>query len=175
MSTQQNKPSVKDREQKAISGIDKHFGNATSVTMRGSAYTPAEMKSLLLSHIASVGAADSSKSAWQKAVLSERSARTQAVALLRALKAYLLGTYGPAEVGVLADFGFSAPKPRKVAAKTKAAAVDKTLATRAARHTMGPKQKKQVKGTATPPTSATTASPQPAPQAPAGGKPTSST
>jgi hypothetical protein len=166
----QSKPSVKDREQKAIFGIDKHFGSATSVTMNGSAHTAAEMKSLLQSHIDSVGTADTAKATWQKAVKDERAARAQALALLRVLKAYLLGTYGPAAVDLLADFGVSAPKPRKVAVKTKATAVDKTLATRAARHTMGAKQKKQVKGTVTPPTHATTVA-QPAPQAPAGGKP----
>jgi len=134
------------------------------------------MKSLLQSHVASIGAADSAKAAWQKALQDERAVRVQALALLRALKAYLLGTYGPKAVVVLEDFGFSAPKPRKVAVKTKAAAVDKTLATRALRHTMGTKQKKQVQGTVTPQQPATTASPPPpAPQAPAGGKPTTGT
>jgi hypothetical protein len=49
---------------------------------------------------------------------------------------------------MLADFGITPPKARTpLSADQKAAAVAKRKATRAIRHTLGPKQKKNIKGT----------------------------
>jgi hypothetical protein len=53
-------------------------------------------------------------------------------------------------IDTLADFGLKAPKVRvPLTPDEKAAAVAKGKATRAARHTMGAKQKKKVSGTVT--------------------------
>jgi hypothetical protein len=153
-----------------MAGVAKHFANVPTVNLRGTAWKPADIDATLKAAIDSANAVDPAKASWQIAVKNGSAAKAKALALLAALKAYLIATHGSGAVDLLADFGFVPPKPGKVAAKTKAAAVDKTAATRALRHTMGKKQKKQVKATtaAPSPQPATTASTQPAP---AGTKP----
>jgi hypothetical protein len=70
----------------------------------------------------------------------------------------------------LADFGLTALKSGKAPVKVKAAAVDKSKATRAARHTMGSVQRKSVTGAApvpsTSPAEATSAPAAPPPPSP---------
>jgi hypothetical protein len=180
MSTYQNRPTAKDRASKAILGIDKHLAGVASMTLDGVAYTPAELKSLLQGDIDSANATDTAKAAWQKAAQIGRAKHGNVMPLLLALRTYLVLNHGADAVDLLADFGFKPPKPRKVAVKVKAAAADKTAATRAARHTMGSQQKKAVKGAVpaatTPPATAaapvTTAATTPAaPQGTTGGTP----
>ena len=69
-----------------------------------------------------------------------RGAQARKRALQKALKGYILSTFGASAVDVLVAFGIPVPKPRAVAAKTMADAVVKAKATREARHTMGKKQ-----------------------------------
>jgi hypothetical protein len=64
---------------------------------------------------------------------------------------------------VLADFGFTPQKVPAITAEAQATAVEKNRATRAARHTMGPKQKKLVTGTVAPTTAPSPATPAPTP------------
>jgi hypothetical protein len=77
-------------------------------------------------------------------------ARTQGPALRKSVRAFTLfvrASFGNSP-DVLADFGLTphkAPAPKTV--ETKANAVAKTLATRQARHTMGPAKKAAIKGT----------------------------
>ena len=165
MSNQPDKPTTQARCSKAMAGVARHFANVATVNLHGVAWKPADIDATLKAAIDSANTVDPAKASWQLAVNKGSASKAKALALLAALKAYLIATNGSGAVDLLADFGFVPPKPRKVAAKTKAAAVDKTAATRALRHTMGSKQKKQVKATtATPsPQPATTAATQPAP------------
>jgi hypothetical protein len=67
-----------------------------------------------------------------------------------------LGNYGKKAVEMLAGFGMSVPKSTgKKTVETKAKAIAQSQATREARHTMGKKQKKSIKGVV--PQTATTA------------------
>ncbi|MGH7283652.1 MAG: hypothetical protein ACRELY_19165 [Polyangiaceae bacterium] len=99
---------------------------------------------------------------------AQHDAQARSQSITAAIKALVISQYGDASP-VLAEFGFS---PRKVATKTvaeKMLVVEKSLATRAARHTMGSKQKASIHGdvnapAATPPTApAIVATPAPAP------------
>jgi hypothetical protein len=156
MGTSNNKSAIKDRALRAIQGVDKRFANVASVTLRNGAYTPAEMKTLLKSAVDLANAADGAKAAWLAVVKQGIAARKAALALLRALQSYLVATSGGDEVAVLADFGMTPPKPRKVTVKAKAVAIEKSATTRALRRTMGSKQKKSVKAGAATPAPATT-------------------
>ena len=164
MTTRLNKSNAKDRDTKAIFGIGKDLSNVTSITLDGKAYTPAQLIALIQSDIDGADAADRLKATWQAAAKSARAVRTQARAVLAALKAYLIAVNGRGAAALLADFGFAPPKVHKAGAKAKAEAVDKTLATRKARHTMGPKQREQVKGAVA--TEAGSSGPAAAPPAP---------
>ncbi|MDP9002657.1 MAG: hypothetical protein M3O46_21415 [Myxococcota bacterium] len=169
MSSQPNRPTTQARCSKAIAGADKHFASVTTVSLRGIAWKPADIDAALHAAIDAGNTADTAKATWQQAVKAGTAARTRALALLSALKAYLVATKGSDAVDLLADFGFAPPKPKKVTVKTKAAAVQKTAVTRVLRHTMGKKQRKLVKGPNPPP--ATTVSTQPGPS-PVGAKST---
>jgi hypothetical protein len=137
-----NRPTAKDRASKAILGINKHLASVASVTLGGVAYKPADLTTQLQAFITSANAVDSARATWLKMVQDGLASKTQTIGLLRALKSYLLVNYGSEAVDLLGDFGFSPPKPTgTVPVKVKAAAVDKTLATRAARHTMGAVQR----------------------------------
>jgi hypothetical protein len=151
MATRPNKSMAKDRDTQAIFGIDKHLSAVSSLTLDGTAYTPAELKSLLQSDVDSADAATRAKAAWQLAVAGSRTLRARVRKILSALKSYLISVNGRDAVALLADFGFTPPKQGKAGVKTKAAAVDKTLATRQARHTMGTRQRGRVKGNVPPP------------------------
>jgi hypothetical protein len=59
----------------------------------------------------------------------------EVAALRKALRAYLIATYG-AKSAIVASFGFT-PKARTVAVATKAASIEKRAATRAAREPKG--------------------------------------
>jgi hypothetical protein len=169
-----NKSTAKDRDSKAMLGIDKHLAGVASVMLNGTAYTPAELKSILKKDIDSANIVDTARAAWRKTVKDERATRSQAAALLHALSGYLVATHGEGAVDLLADFGFTPPKSRKVTVKVKAAAADKTASTRTLRHTMGKKQKAKVKASVLAPAPASTASTATAPQAPAPVKPAQS-
>src|SRR5262249_11740576 len=119
---------------------------------------------------ASADAAVSTRATWRATVQSDRDERTKSRAFVSGLRQALHVAFG-ASIDTLADFGL---KPRKTPAQRtpaeKAAAAAKAKATRAARHTMGRKQKAQIKGAAPVPAPATPPSaptPPPAPTTPA--------
>jgi len=92
----------------------------------------------------------------------------------RALKAWVVNQYG-ADSKEAHDFGFPPPKTPERTVTSKATAIERGQATREARHTMGSRQKEDVKGTAVvlvaPANPATTVQPA----APAASTPTTTT
>jgi len=92
-------------------------------------------------------AALATKRAETKAAISDRAnAESTRRTADRALKAWVANQFGVASQQAI-DFGFPPPKTATRTADSKALAVQKAKATRAARHTMGKKQKAQIKGT----------------------------
>lgn len=161
MNPNNNKPTNKDLDTKAMSGVDKYLASVTQVTIAGATHTPASLKAALQADIDATNAADAARTRWKELLQTAKAARTTAARVRITLKAYLIGLHGADAVGILEDFGFSPPKsPGRKTAKAKALAVDKSAATRVMRHTMGKNQKKAVKATVT-------ASPAVQPSAPA--------
>jgi hypothetical protein len=160
MKPNNNKPTNKDLDTKAMSGVDKYLASVTQVTIAGTTHTPASLKAALQADIDTTNAADAARTRWRESVQTAKAARTTAARVRSTLKAYLIGLHGADAVGILEDFGFSPPKsPGRKSAKAKALAVDKSAATRAVRHTMGKNQKKALKGTVTPPPATPTSGP----------------
>ena len=88
---------------------------------------------------------DAAKATATAKIATETAQAPALLALMGALGSYVKATFGSSP-DVLADFGL-APKARaQVTVETKAVAAAKRKATRAARHTMGPKQKKAITG-----------------------------
>ncbi len=169
-----NKPTTKDLNTKAISGVDKHLASLTSVMIGGTAYTAPALKAVLQADIDATNAADAARTQWNDLLVTAKAARVTGARVRKAIKTYLVGLYGPNAVGILEDFGFTPPKSTaNKTAQSKAVAVEKSAATRAARHTMGKNQKKSVKGTVTPvsPPAPAGETPITAPPAASGGTP----
>jgi len=123
------------------------------LTFGGATYTPAALVQLFQSLDDATTSMDAAKAKWQDALKSQRNTKATVGPVKKAYQSYLVSLYGNA-VETLADFGLTprkAPAPQTAVQKATAAA--KRAATRAARHTLGPKQKAGIKGTvATPAT-----------------------
>ena len=130
-----------------IAGIQKHFPDGSVVlTVGAAAYTVSQWTTLLQSFV-DLRADTEAAQATAKAKLIAETA--QAPSLRGVVSAFV--EYVKASIGnspeTLADFGLSPRKARApMTAEQAAAAVIKRQATRAARHTMGSKQKQAVKG-----------------------------
>jgi hypothetical protein len=130
-----------------ILGVQKHYPDGSqSIAVGGSSFTVTALTELMQSFVDQRAAVETAKAAIKARLETERTQAPSQLAVIRALVTILRGTFGNS-ADVLADFGLS---PLKVAtpmtAETKAVAVAKREATRAARHTMGKNQKKAVKG-----------------------------
>ena len=105
----------------------------------------ADLQSKLQLRIDQAKAVEAARATWQNAVKADREARTQAKTFVSSLKQTVLAAF-VGQIDALADFGLSPRKAAVVSADAKVAAALKAKATRAARHTMGPKQKAGIKG-----------------------------
>lgn len=127
-----NKPTLQARCKAARTGVTKYFASATSVSLRGKAWKPTDIDAALAAAIADGDATDAAKAAWRSAVTTGKASRALAVALLAALKALVLATYGD-DPKVLGDFAFEVPKGHgTVPAAEKAAAATPATTTPAA-------------------------------------------
>jgi hypothetical protein len=144
MASKKNKASSQARDTKVIAAIASHFNGVATITLGGNDYKAKELQQLLQSRVDAAAASDAARATWLTAVAAEVEKTQEVESVLVDLRSHLVATHG-AKSQLVADFGFT-PKPRKVTAKTAAAAVDKRNATRAARHTMGSNQKAEITG-----------------------------
>jgi hypothetical protein len=145
-----NKPTALALAQKANQGVDKYFGNITSLLIAGANITPAALKAIFQDDIDQTNALDAIEAQVKQQRSKQKTARKKATGMRQNLRTYILGSYGTAALQMLQDFGFTAPKARggRKTASTKAQAVVQAKATRVARHTMGSRQKAKIKGSA---------------------------
>lgn len=185
-----NQTAAKARNAKVIAGINKDLATMATILLAGGSYTPSSLAAVFEADSKSIDDADDAKKAAAQKVLDAKATHAKTAIVLAALRSFLLATFGTQAVAVLGDFGMNAPKPRgSKTVTTKAVAVAKAKATRAARGTKGPVAKLATVGsvdataikeainsptpvtpaatatTATTTTSATTAATPPAPAA----------
>jgi hypothetical protein len=137
--------------QKLLAGLDKHYAGQT-LTINGTAVPVAEIGTNLQGYLTLVSTADATKTLWQQQLQTARAGEPDAVATVVAIHGIVRGNLGTANAA-LEDFGMKPRAPSKRTTAEKAATAEKSLATRVARHTTGPKAKQAIHG--------------PAPQAPA--------
>jgi hypothetical protein len=140
-----NKDKTINKNRQAIVGVQKHFAATQTFVLDGSPTTPKDVIATLQAAIDAVDKAATAEKAFHDATAAQHAAIAKGNAVLKALKMLVHNQLGGAE-GVLGDFGFQAPKRKTPDEATKAAAVAKRAATRAARHTMGKRAKAKVKG-----------------------------
>ena len=158
-----------------IAGLQKHATTVATLLISGVPHDNASIAAVLKARVDAGNSTLAARAAWQTAVKAERDERAKTKAFVSGVRQALKVAFA-GSIDTLADFGLT---PRKVPVRTpeqKAAATAKALATRAARHTMGPKQKKQVTGQsaaaaarASSPTNAQAAAPAPVTTWPATG------
>jgi hypothetical protein len=143
----ESKQSVADHAAQLKAGADKHFTSG-SIMLVGTAFTQAEITAKLQQVVDLRAEVNMSKAQTKAKVASEESTMPALRTFMSALVSYVKGAYRGSP-DTLADFGI-APKQRTLPTiEAKAGAVAKGKATRAARHTMGPRQKQAVKGDVT--------------------------
>jgi hypothetical protein len=131
-----------------IAGADKHLAKTTQVAFAGGSFTPDQITSKLQAIVDLRTGVEAAK-ATTKAKIAVETADTPALrTFMRAFVSYVKVAYGTSP-DVLADFGLNPKARAPLTVEAKAAAAAKRTATRAARHTMGTKQKKAIKGAVT--------------------------
>ena len=140
------KPSQTVRVSALIAGLTKHFSNVPSVTFGGASHTFAEIEQELQGILSVLTDVVAARAALKAKVLAEKAQAATQNAFLSAYRAFVLSYFGKDPVA-LADFGLAPPKARALqTVEAKVLKVKKALATRAARHTMGKRQKAKIVG-----------------------------
>jgi hypothetical protein len=145
-----NKSIQVSRAKQLIAGANKHFPNGNdTLAFGGESTTVSAFVAKVQTFVDLRDAVNAAKAAAKAKLEEERAQSAALLVALAAFAAFVRARFGNAP-DVLADFGLS---PRKVrapmTAESKAVAVVKRGATRTARHTMGSRQKKGVKGKVT--------------------------
>jgi hypothetical protein len=167
MSIRPNNATVIDTCNKRLNALQEHVGNGKgtkgTIPMNGEDLKVSDVIAIYQGCLDSRAALAKSRTQVKAALATKTNAEQARVNADKALSAWVITKFGAGSQEAL-DFGFA---PRKVATRTvdsKAKAAAQAKATRTARHTMGKKQKKLIKGTVIAPT----APADPASNAPAG-------
>jgi hypothetical protein len=167
------KGAVKDLAEQLVAGAKKHFASSSSLRFGGGTFTPAQVEAFLQTIVDLRTAVETAKANTRARIDAERAQMPALRTQMEAFVALVRATFGNAP-DVLADFGLEPKKARTpLTTEQQAAKIAKHEATRAARHTMGRKARKSVKGTittivsATPPAPSHPVAPSPAASAPA--------
>ena len=135
--------------QRMLAGVKKHYASAGTMTFGSATFTPAEVEAFLQTFIDLRAEVEAAQALTRTKLMAEEAEGPILRSRMVTLAAFVRVAHGNSP-DVLADFGL---EPRKVAApptiEKQAEAAAKRKATRAARHTMGKRQKKAVKGTLT--------------------------
>jgi hypothetical protein len=138
-------------DQTLADGLVKHAVALPTLAIAGTSVTTNSIVTTLQSRMASAKTVLSTRATWQAAVQADIALRDKTNPFVAGLKQAILVAFA-GQVDVLADFGLTSRKPRVLTPDAKLAAVTKAKATRAARHTMGSKQKAAIKGAVPPAT-----------------------
>jgi hypothetical protein len=132
------------KDRKRIAGVQKHLAG-TSLILAGKTFTALEVVQFLQERIDVEGPVATALAAWKNAVAAEQAKITGTHPYVLALDQLLRAMFGT-NVETLADFGLAPRKRATPTTEATALQIARAKATRAARGTMGPKQKAKIKG-----------------------------
>jgi hypothetical protein len=127
-----------------VVGLQSLVGVDTFV-LAGKTYSKTDLITAINTFLAISDAVVVALTQYRAAVATLRAARTGIRQLRSLLRGFLESRFGKGSPE-LAKYGFGS-SPKTPTVEEKASALEKSKATREARHTMGPRQKKAVKGT----------------------------
>jgi hypothetical protein len=132
-----------------IAGTEKHLASMPQVPLLlGGSFTPAQIISQLQALVNLRADVDTSKASTKAKIANEATQMPALRAFMSSYEAFVKGAFGSSP-DVLADFGISRKARVPLTLEAKATAAAKRASTRAARHTMGAKQKLEVVGDVT--------------------------
>ncbi len=144
MATQLSRAERQAVDRKIQAGVSKHI--SINIVLNRTSVSAKDINGVLQSTMSAEDVCDNLRLQRAEAVKAAKAALSSAKVLKAALKQYVFAHFGDSNPAIV-DFGYS---PRKVAQKTVAErrylSVEKQLATRAARHTMGSQQKSAIHG-----------------------------
>lgn len=128
-----------------IAGTKAH-SSSTPIVFGGHSYTPQSLVDTLQSLADTVAKVDAAHAQWREALAQMDQVKAQVGPVAAGYQSFLLATYGSSP-SALAAYGLTPRKPKAtLTTEQRALATAKAKATRAARHTMGSKEKQGVKG-----------------------------
>jgi hypothetical protein len=126
----------------------------------GEAMTSAQFEAKLQAYVTAVQTTNSVRAQLHDAIVAEDNLLAAIKAATHGFFSYVIAQYGEAST-TFSALGFTVKKLAKKTAAVTAAAVEKSLATRAERHTLGKRQKASIHGTAATPPASTATPPAP--------------
>jgi hypothetical protein len=151
MSTNQSNDRILALCAQRLVALSKFVTPTTPMSINGKPTTLANVIAIYQAAIDTRNALIAQRAALDKALVARHTADVTRLATDRGLRAWVDSAFGPAS-SEATEFGFVLAPPKPKSAATKATAVEKTLATRAARGTKGKRQKAKIHGTIPAPT-----------------------
>ena len=131
-----------------IAAATKHLSNTTPVVLLGGSFTAGQIAGKLQRLVDLRTDVDAAKAALKAKLALETTEAPALRALMSELRSFAKVAFSTSP-DVLADFGINPKARAPLSVEAKAAVVAKSAATRAARHTMGAKQKEEITGDVT--------------------------
>jgi hypothetical protein len=134
------------RNREMAAGIRAHLIPLAAVAPWLQRLPPLELLELIAEHDRALNASGAARAAWLMCAREEKELDNKLHGVLLEVKGGVISQFG--DSAELNDFGVSYPKKRgPKTIRAKALGAEKGRATRAARHTMGKRQRAKIKGT----------------------------
>jgi hypothetical protein len=133
--------------QAMLAGLQKHYASTPSLSFNNQAVSVAAIIAIFQAYLTAAAAVVTDKAQYTSSVKARNTALASTSTMLQSLTAFLRVTFGN-EPTVLADFGLTPLVRHPSTVQVKAQAVDLRLKTRGLRHTMGSKQRLEIKASA---------------------------
>ena len=141
-----NRLMTQARDAQVIVGIHAHLQNVPSLPLAGTTYTMTELATQVQGRTDLANTVAAARALWLDVTAQYHALNGKLTPVVRGLRQYVINAFGE-DSPVLADFGFAPTKKTSLTPAQLVARGQKAAATRKARGTLGPKQKKAIKGT----------------------------
>jgi hypothetical protein len=132
-------------ERMLLDGLAANASTFQAAVLDGAPRTVAEIRAVLQSRLDAAQAVQTARAAWLAAVDADRATRARTRAYVAGIRQILMAGFG-GEIHTLAAFGLTPRAQHVRSPEEKIAVAAKGAATRAARHTMGPRQREKIQG-----------------------------
>jgi hypothetical protein len=151
MSGELNSAQVIQTCNKRLAALENHLKSKSDITINGKTLKVASLLAIYKASIESLAALEKKRSELKASLAVRDRAELARIEADKALKPWVQTQFGT-ESQVAHEFGFPPRKKPVRTAESTINAATRNRATRAARHTMGKRQKEKIKGTAVVPT-----------------------